>query len=526
MAGVIGMVSIKSLMGCGDFRMPSNHFEGVSSQGYISIWKQLDTLDLGDTRVPILLGAQTYRSIPSGALGSGWIMPLFDSGIVQRDENTFDMITPDGTMDYFCRDRETPSILHGSSGWTAEIQGGDITVYSKCGSGWKMVFRQGRLDTLSKGTHALKIQRDQLSRPIGISENGISRLALTRDEKTGLVSALEMNGKKYLFGYDGKPRIENVGGQNLVGGVEPSLHQITLPDGKKETYDFAVTDKMLPNLKITDTDGKERMIVWGLDGRMLQDGEWSYDIKPGNDPKGNASIGRTNPQKQMEYWFRDEERGQETTVALDGTKTIESWFTSGVAAGKTRKTEITKNGKLTVYRRTYDEKGNLIKESKPEGVINEFIYAPGNKNFIQIVKKGGKEIDKLEYKDGKLVKDIYPGGFDEFTYDSRGREEKRFINGKLHSINSYADDNSWLKIIVYNHDKEIPEREIYNEYNHKGKLLSEKISELSGSKYEAKRTYYYNKLGELAKKIDSEQGTTIYIPDNIDSNVKQSAQSK
>jgi antitoxin component YwqK of YwqJK toxin-antitoxin module len=228
----------------------------------------------------------------------------------------------------------------------------------------------------------------------------------------------------------------------------------------------------------------------------------------------------------MEYWFKDEERGQETTLALDGTKTIENWFTSGPAHGKTRKTEITKNGKLTVHRRTYDEKGNLIKESKPEGVINEFIYAPGDKNFIQIVKKGGKEIDKLEYKDGKLVKDIYPGGFDEFTYDSRGREEKRFINGKLHSINSYADDNSWLKIIVYNHDKEIPEREIYNEYNHKGKLLSEKISELSGSKYEAKRTYYYNKLGELAKKIDSEQGTTIYISDNIDSNVKQSAQSK
>ena len=365
MAGVIGIVSIKSLMACGEFRMPSNHFEGVSSQGYVSVWKQLDSMDLGDASVPILLGAQTYRAIPSGALGSGWIMPLFDSGIVQRDENTFDMITPDGTMDFFSRDSSDPNILHGSSGWSAEIQGSDIIVHSKCGSGWKMVFRQGRLDALSKGGHELKIQRDPLSRPIGITENGVSRLALTRDEKTGLVSALEMNGKKYLFGYDGKPRVENVGGQNLVRRVEQSLHQITFPQemvGKNETFDFAVTERMLPNLKITDAQGKERMIVWGLDGRMLQYGEWSYDIKPGSDPKGNAAICRINPQKQMEYWYRDEEKGKETTVALDGTRKEKSWFTSGMLAGKTRK-EITMINNRIVNQNSwsYNDKGNPIR---------------------------------------------------------------------------------------------------------------------------------------------------------------------
>jgi len=260
------------------------------------------------------------------------------------------MITPDGTMDFFSRDGADPNILHGSSGWTAEIQGSDIIVHSKCGSGWKMVFRQGKLDTLSKGTHSLKIQRDPLSRPIGITENGISRLALTRDEKTGLVSALEMNGKKYLFGYDGKPRVENVGGQNLVGGVEPSLHQITYPQemgGKKETYDFALTEKMLPELKITDTEGKERMIVWGLDGRMLQDGEWSYKISPPKEAGANAAIERANQQSQKEYWFKDDPNGKETTIALDGTKTEKSWFTSGVGAGKLRKVVETWNGVVT-----------------------------------------------------------------------------------------------------------------------------------------------------------------------------------
>ena len=391
-------LGVRSVLGCGDFRMPSNHFEGVSSQGYVSVWKQLDTLDLGDASVPILLGTQTYRAIPSGELGSGWIMPLFDSGIVQRDESTFDMISPDGTMDFFYRDGTDPSILHGSSGWTGEIQGNDVIVHSKCGSGWKMVFRQGRLDTLSKGNHELRIQRDPLNRPTGITENGVTRLALTRDEKTGLMSSLEMNGKKYLFGYDGKPRIENVGGQNLVGGVEPSLHQITFPQemgGEKETYDFAVTEKMLPNLKITDALGKERMIVWGLDGRMLQNGEWSYKTTPSKEARANAAIERTNKQNLREYWFKDDPNGQETIVALDGTKTERSWFTSGILAGKPRK-EITTIGNKVINQNSwnYNEFGKIFKKIKNN---KEIIVAYDSNNREVSEKEGDKYLYKILY---------------------------------------------------------------------------------------------------------------------------------
>jgi len=185
---------------------------------------------------------------------------------------------------------------------------------------------------------------------------------MTRDEKTGLVSTLEMNGKKYLFGYDGKPRIENVGGQNLVGGVEPSLHQISYPDGKEETYDFAVTEKMLPNLKITDAQGKERMIVWGLYGRMLQDGEWSYKITPSRDVGANAVVERTNSQKQKEYWFRDEGSGTDTTIDLNGAKKICYYFTSGYLAGSLKKIVELNNGTKKIIRKIdYDETGRAIR---------------------------------------------------------------------------------------------------------------------------------------------------------------------
>lgn len=163
-----------------------------------------------------------------------------------------------------------------------------------------------------------------------------------------------------------------------MGGVEPSLHQISYPQemgGKKETYEFAVTEKMLPELKITDAQGKERMIVWGLDGRMLQDGEWNYKITPSRDARANAVIERTNTQKQNEYWFRDEEKGMETTLALDGTKTEKSWFTSGAAHGKTKKViQIAGGVKKVLEQSSYDEKGLIIRKINSKGGITLFRY--------------------------------------------------------------------------------------------------------------------------------------------------------
>jgi hypothetical protein len=285
---------------CGDWSLPQNHFEGVNSTGFVDLWEQIGTLDLGEVKVPVNIGFQTYLPYVSKELGAGWILPLLDANIVQRDEGTFDMVQPDGWIALFRRDGSNPNILHGSGGMLAEIQGSTITVNSTCGSGWKMVFTQGKLTTLSKGKHTLSIERDALGRGVAIRDGITPVMRLEQDQATGLAKSIQIGAQKYQLAYDGKPRIENVGGQNLVGGVEPSLHEITYPQemgGKKETYDFALTEKMLPELKITDTEGKERMIVWGLDGRMLQDGEWSYKITPSRDAGANAAIERTNAQR-------------------------------------------------------------------------------------------------------------------------------------------------------------------------------------------------------------------------------------
>jgi hypothetical protein len=389
---------------CGDLRIPTTHFEGVNEEGFVSRWSQLGALDLGEIQVPVITGFQTYKTYISPELGSGWILPLLDANIVQKDEKSFEMVQPDGWRVRFWRDGQNPNILHGSNLALAEIRGDTITVNSTCGSGWKMVFTQGKITSLSKGNHTLTIQRDGMGRGVAVRDGITPVMTLEQDPATGLAKSIQIGDQKYQLGYDGKPRVENIGGQNLVGGVEPSLHEITYPQemgGNKETFDFAVTEKMLPELKITDTEGKERMIVWGLDGRMLQDGEWSYKITPSRDAGANAAIERTNAQKQKEYWFRDDPNGKETTLALDGTKEIKNWFTSGILAGMIRSSEKTYNDSKEKINYIYTDKGNLFREKLGRRIIEHdsngqvVRITDSEKIILEIIKNKEKNTSRV-----------------------------------------------------------------------------------------------------------------------------------
>jgi YD repeat-containing protein len=511
------LLPLQEIRACGDWSLPQNHFEGVNSTGFVDLWEQIGTLDLGEIKVPVNIGFQTYLPYVSKELGAGWILPLLDANIVQRDEGTFDMVQPDGWIALFRRDGSNPNILHGSGGMLAEIQGSTITVNSTCGSGWKMVFTQGKLTSLSKGKHTLSIERDDLGRGVAIRDGITPVMRLEQDQATGLAKSIQIGPQKYQLAYDGKPRIENVGGQNLVGGVEPSLHQITYPQemgGKKETYDFAVTDKMLPDLKITDAQGKERMIVWGCDGKILQDGEWAYKITPGSDARANAAIERTNPQKQMEYWFKDEERGQETTLALDGTKEIKNWFTSGMVAGAIRKKEkIIKGVSKVMYQASYNEKGKLFRELLENGEVNQFAYAEdGNKTKQIQHSKSGELKDTIEYQKGRIaVVRSVDGRTTQYFYDDLGRETKMLINDSVHSETSYATDGSWMKLVVYDKKSGKPSRTFFTEIDARGRALTERITEHSGGYPEIFRTFFYDEAGRLKKKTDSQQGAIEYL---------------
>jgi YD repeat-containing protein len=173
-------------------------------------------------------------------------------------------------------------------------------------------------------------------------------------------------------------------------------------------------------------------------------------------------------------------------VALDGTKTERSWFTSGPANGQTRKEEQVLNRVKKVVRQcSYDENGKLIRE------VNS-----GTAPILFKYDEKGRQIGAI--LDGKNLWSR--------TFDSKGRikdevlENGTFISYLYHDENSYEkkvlEKNGSRFVQTYRGDLEI-RREMENgsienyEYDNKGRL-----SGITDEKKE-RRDFNYAKNGEI-----------------------------
>src|SRR5882724_6313648 len=103
---------------------PHAHFDGADEQGHVLVAETLGNLDLGDNlSLPIYAVFQSNWQSSSPYLGQGWMLPLLESKIVQIDDNTFQLWTPDGWYQFMGRDSTTNTILNGQGGWKAVISG-------------------------------------------------------------------------------------------------------------------------------------------------------------------------------------------------------------------------------------------------------------------------------------------------------------------------------------------------------------------------------------------------------------------
>src|SRR5206468_3473450 len=93
----------------------------------------------------------------------------------------------------------------------------------------------------------------------------------------------------------------------------------------------------------------KRLITWDPGSRrIVQDGDYRYEVTPGQGEFTNAAIGRTNGSGQSEFWHVDAAKGREIVQGTDGVKQVTSRFTSGDLAGKTRQIERIAGDKITV----------------------------------------------------------------------------------------------------------------------------------------------------------------------------------
>jgi len=270
---------------------------------------------------------------------------------------------------------------------------------------------------------------------------------------------------------------------------------------------FGVDEKLNPTFK-----AGERLLAWNPATKLaLSDSGWTYQITP--DPDGGyAAINRKNAQGQIEFWHNNQNKGVEISQGIDGVRKITTSFVIGKLAGNVRKIEEIKKGKTTTtYQASYDQSGRLLREFLEDGAIDDYTYKPSG----EIVKTRTLN-DKVLYTQ---TRDTYArtrsvvsadGRTLQYFYDDQDREVKMTINGKPHSEKQYAKDGSSVTETVFDDGSESPSRTFYRQFDKQGRVVLDKITELSGSSPEISRQFFYDALGNLEKRIDSQQGTTVY----------------
>jgi hypothetical protein len=274
-----------------------------------------------------------------------------------------------------------PTVLEGNAGWKGVIKDDTITAWAPCGD--KITFKTGRIASM-------KIKEDLYSynyrdgRVASVEKNGRSVLEIKRDTMTGEVTGLALPGTWETIGLAAtaeRPVVESIGGKNVVSRVEKTLGEVTpASGGGKVTFEQSVNGELNPTIKLGD-----QLIAWNpATKKIIKDGEWTYDIKPGAGPFDNAAIGRENARNHSEFWHRDNAKGEEIVQGIDGSKKVTTWFTTGLLSGKLRKITKTTGEKIeTIYSASYSETGNLLRDetrtqsvfynsqSYPERIVND-----------------------------------------------------------------------------------------------------------------------------------------------------------
>lgn len=477
--------------GCGlSWKVPTTHFNGVNSQGYVSYSEKIGDLDLGNNQIiPLIITFKSSEQGTSPYLGKGWKLNLLESGIVQTGEDTFVMLQPDGWTNLFRRDSASSTTLRGSAGWRAEISGDTITAWPDCG--WKLQFRKGRIATLTTPDNRKLEFAATATGVTAIRENGATLFSVETTDKNE-VRALTFNGKRMVITQGDKPRVQRIAAQNVVAGIDQSLESIESSDGPTKKFEFAVNKDIEPTLKIVGKDAKERLIIWDpATQRMRADGDWRYAIKPGVEIDSNAAITRTTAAGVNEYWFLDPANGKETTQTKNGPMIVNSWFTSGTLAGKLRNIESTAGGHTEkLLHLDYDEQGRPLRKLLPKGMIQTYDYG-----------SNGKKV---------TLTNPTPSPGDTFRvrvqyYDSKNREIKCLVDDKLTHTVCYDPDGKWEQRDVYDPVTQVKQRSFYREYNEMHKMAVQTVSEFTGASSVQIKKFFYNKLGTLTN------STTSYI---------------
>jgi hypothetical protein len=382
-------------MACGlDWSPPVSHFENVDYQGNVHIVRKIGEVE----KLPLyLIFNSTFGNSPY--VGSGFELPFLEARMWQVDEGRFQAKMPTGWLWIFQRTKD-PTVLEGNAGWKGVIKDDTITAWAPCGD--KITFKTGRIASM-------KIKEDLYSynyrdgRVASVEKNGRSVLEIKRDAMTGEVTGLALPGTWETIGLAvtaERPVVESIGGKNVVSRVEKTLGEVTpASGGGKVAFEQTVNGELNPTIKLGD-----QLIAWNpATKKIVKDGEWNYDVKPGAGPFDNAAIGRENARNQSEFWHRDNAKGEEIVQGIDGSKKVTTWFTSGKLVGRKRE-QITLSPSGEPFRKKkfiYDNDGSILRASQNGKILSQWetVRRSEDSSYARVERHGDGRLKSITYYD-------------------------------------------------------------------------------------------------------------------------------
>ena len=301
-------------MGCGlDWTLPTNHFDGVNEQGYVSYWEKVGEADLGDGLViPVNINFNSHRESSSPTLGKGWMVALLESHVEPLNENSMKVVMPDGWNFYFHRNGNTET-WGGNAGWVGETNNTVFTITAPCG--WRIKFDGGKIQEIDSNKNRTLSYKYNGTVATEVDIDGKAFVQVESDSKTGVAQDLLIGGQKIDISQAQRPRIMTKLTQNLVTGFDQSLSSLQWPDGRKESFAFGTDKTLNPTLAITHADQTQRTFTWDPTTRQIKtDGEWTYKLTPGD----NVALDRANAKGQTESSFQDPSTGTTIIQGING----------------------------------------------------------------------------------------------------------------------------------------------------------------------------------------------------------------
>src|ERR1700722_11303316 len=246
-----------------DLSAPSSAVGASNSRGYLEIWREIAGLGLQLDKDSYLPFRYKFSSEPNtgGMLGPGFYCPMFEAKSVLIRESTMQTYLPCGKVLYFWRDNTDPNKFQSvDKEWSGYLQGDDFITWRD--DGWKLLYHKSRLTSLvTDDNHTFSWNYDQGGLPTGISEDGHSAITV-EPNIAGQVAAFNFDSKRYEVTYAERPITQVLLGQIAIKELDQALSSFKYPDGRIETFKFALTPQLMPTLTFTNGDKQQAIYTW------------------------------------------------------------------------------------------------------------------------------------------------------------------------------------------------------------------------------------------------------------------------